>query len=298
MELKALILLATFNGERYLREQIDSILAQENVSLRVVAHDDGSTDGTVGILNEYQARHPNFFLLCDNITCGSAAKNFRHLILNVNASTDEAVFFADQDDIWLPSKVYQACKCVSVGVDLYSSALGIYSSAEGVTGILKPRFNPKKYDFLFQGLSAGCTYALSTRLFMLVKRFISDAWFRGNDFSHDWLIYSIARSHDCEIFHDQNHYIWYRQHGSNVQGAARGLKGILYRIKNINTGWYAEQIFWNTKLLANDSDDYRIVKAFEHRQILTLIGNVTKLRRSLIESVALVIFSMLRERRK
>lgn len=298
MELKALILLATFNGEEFLREQIDSILTQANVSLRVVAHDDGSTDRTVEILNEYQARHSNFFLLCDDTKCGSAAKNFRHLILNVDVGTNETVFFSDQDDIWMESKVYQACKRVSVGVDLYSSALGIYSAAGGVTGILKPNFTPKKYDFLFQGLSAGCTYALSPRLYTLVKGFISDAWFREHHFSHDWLVYSIARSRNCEIFHDQNYYIWYRQHSTNVQGAARGLHGAWYRIKNINVGWYEDQIFWNTKLLAKDSDDYRIMKAFEHRHLLILIGSITKLRRSLMESIALVIFSALRRRKR
>lgn len=97
------VLLATYNGERFLREQIDSILNQDYANLRVLARDDGSTDGTVSILKEYEERFPGRFrLMPPSAGTGGAKLNF--LIL-MKESTADYVCFADQDDVWLPTKV-------------------------------------------------------------------------------------------------------------------------------------------------------------------------------------------------
>src|SRR5271170_623792 len=97
------VLLATCNGERFLREQIDSILAQDYENIRILARDDGSTDSTVAILAEYGERFPGRFRVMPVQTpAGSAKGNF---LLLMKESTAGHICFADQDDVWLRDKV-------------------------------------------------------------------------------------------------------------------------------------------------------------------------------------------------
>jgi glycosyltransferase involved in cell wall biosynthesis len=100
------ILLATYNGERYLREQIDSLLAQTH-PVRVLARDDGSRDGTVSILRDYAERWPQrFALLEDDSGTGHAKWNFLRLTdTAVQIPGIDYLAFADQDDVWMPEKI-------------------------------------------------------------------------------------------------------------------------------------------------------------------------------------------------
>lgn len=95
------ILLATYNGERYLREQIDSLYAQTRKDWTLYVHDDGSTDGTRSILEEY-AREKDNFVILDYPSQKGASNNFFSLLRRVDA---DYYFFADQDDQWLPRKI-------------------------------------------------------------------------------------------------------------------------------------------------------------------------------------------------
>ncbi len=97
------ILLATYNGARYLPEMLASLDAQTGIDFRILVRDDGSTDGTRDILAAWAARQPQRVrLLPVDAPTGSASGNFGRLML---ASTADYVLFADQDDIWLPTKV-------------------------------------------------------------------------------------------------------------------------------------------------------------------------------------------------
>ncbi|SNT27901.1 Glycosyl transferase family 2 [Granulicella rosea] len=100
---EAEVLLATFNGARFLREQIDSILSQTYAPLRIVVSDDGSSDETPAILAEYASRLPDRFrVLPSRRPTGHPKWNFLRLM---QASTAPYVCFADQDDVWLPDKI-------------------------------------------------------------------------------------------------------------------------------------------------------------------------------------------------
>lgn len=97
------ILMATYNGEKYVRQQLDSILAQQDARWHLTVSDDGSTDGTSEILDEYAARYP------DRITryrsgqrFGQACGHFLHLMSRCDAPI---MMFCDQDDVWYPNKV-------------------------------------------------------------------------------------------------------------------------------------------------------------------------------------------------
>ena len=96
MDKKVLILLSTYNGERYIKEQIESLLKQENVKVSILVRDDGSTDGTINILNEYQKQGKLKWYTGENL---KPAKSFMNLV--ENAPEYEYYAFCDQDDVWL-----------------------------------------------------------------------------------------------------------------------------------------------------------------------------------------------------
>ena len=96
------ILLATYNGSKYLHEQLDSILNQSYGNINVIIRDDGSSDNTVMIIKEYEQKDSRVRLLNDNLGNLGFVRNFEELMKN---STSEYLMFSDQDDIWYNDKV-------------------------------------------------------------------------------------------------------------------------------------------------------------------------------------------------
>ena len=294
---KVAVLLATYNGADYLTEQLDSIFSQIGVSVTVYARDDGSTDTTVSILESYENESERLILLKGIAGGGSAAQNFKEIILSVDANEYSCVCFADQDDIWLPEKIKCALGKITDGYDLYSSSLTSFSEGDSSVVTIRGRVIFKEYDYLFQGLSAGCTYMLSPSFYSFVRFQIkNNRNVLDGVFSHDWLIYSMARSFKYSIYHDSSSKILYRQHSSNVQGSLAGIQGVLYRAKNIWAHWYYGQIMFNRNFIKNTPDEVIILNALESKNILFLIRNCLKFRRSFLECIALLIFSLLRKR--
>lgn len=100
--MKTSVALCTYNGEKYLKEQIDSILNQTKKVDEIVVCDDGSTDGTFSILEEYAAKSPEIFKIYRNETNLKSVKNFEKAI---SLCTGDVIFLSDQDDVWLEKKV-------------------------------------------------------------------------------------------------------------------------------------------------------------------------------------------------
>lgn len=96
------VCIATYNGEKYLREQIDSILNQLHDDDEIIVSDDGSTDSTIQILESYQDDRIRIFV---NTGIHGVNANFENALAN---ATGEYIFLSDQDDVWLPGKV-EAC---------------------------------------------------------------------------------------------------------------------------------------------------------------------------------------------
>ena len=96
------ILLATYNGSKYLHEQLDSILNQSYGNINVIIRDDGSSDNTVMIIKEYEQKDNRVKLLNDNLGNLGFVRNFEELMKN---STSDYIMFSDQDDIWYNDKV-------------------------------------------------------------------------------------------------------------------------------------------------------------------------------------------------
>ena len=98
------VLLSSYNGEKYIREQLDSILAQEGVNIQLLIRDDGSTDGTNSILTEYEQRCDNISVIY-GINVGVIQSFF---LLLEQAGSYPYIALADQDDVWLKQKLKRA----------------------------------------------------------------------------------------------------------------------------------------------------------------------------------------------
>ncbi len=100
--MKTSVAMCTYNGEKFLREQLDSILTQTLPVDEIIICDDGSTDNTVSILHEYEKKHTSVIKIYQNEKNLRSVKNFEK---SISLCTNEIIFLSDQDDEWLPHKV-------------------------------------------------------------------------------------------------------------------------------------------------------------------------------------------------
>ena len=239
---RILILLAAFNGARWIREQLDSILTQDGVDVRIIVRDDGSTDGTraeVGRLLEDE----RVTLLPPASPGGSAAQNFFALIRENAADDFDFVALADQDDIWNRNKLHRASNTLagtrSAG---YSSATtAIWSDGREV--VLSQRSTPTHSDFLFEGAGQGCTFVLTADFYMRFRLFATEHRpLTRNIHYHDWAVYAVARAWGLAWSFDSVPSVSYRQHTDNDTGARSSVAGISKRLSLMRRGWYGTQL--------------------------------------------------------
>ena len=105
------ILLAAYNGEKYIAQQIESIQSQTYQDWRLFIHDDGSQDDTVSICKRFDLSDERIFFLSDNVYGMGVA---RHFIYMLNFSTSSFVLFCDQDDVWFPDKLEKMLNAILV----------------------------------------------------------------------------------------------------------------------------------------------------------------------------------------
>lgn len=230
------VIMATFNPGDHLQEQLESILGQHGVSVKVTIFDDGSTNREA-LERLSDVMDPRVSLV-DCRPSGSAGKNFLRAIAAWDGPAADWISFSDQDDIWHEDKLFEGISYAkSQNADGYSSNLSIYDGSD-ITGVLAKSPKQKKYDHFFQGASAGCTYILKNSLFGKVNQIIStiDVQSLDKHISHDWLVYFISRMVGSRWAHDEKSYIFYRQHDSNVYGAKRGVFGAIARVSLLKDG--------------------------------------------------------------
>lgn len=159
------ILLATYNGEKYIAAQIYSILTQTLPNWRLIIHDDGSTDGTLRKIKEIQKHDDRIHIIEDNIICGGAANNFLHLLRN--SSQSEYVIFCDQDDIWFENKLEVLVKGFDSGKPMAIFCNGYsFSPDRGIISDHITAVYPEKLEdqlFLNAGIQ-GCSLMFNRAL--------------------------------------------------------------------------------------------------------------------------------------
>ena len=235
------VLIATYNGERFLAEQIESILKQTWQDFRILIHDDGSTDKTVEIIDEFVSRYPDKMIrMKDTVKCGSAVKNFMHLS---QYSEADYIMYCDQDDYWLPNKIELTLAKMQeletkAGKDIPILVFSTYALADENLKLLS--YKEKNMQIaschlelsrlVVQNYVTGCLMMVNKRLLTLAGEY------HEGILMHDWWFALIASAMG-EICHIKDVTMLYRQHTDNVVGAI-DVKSFRYRwarVKDKNT---------------------------------------------------------------
>lgn len=288
------ILLATYNGERWIREQLDSLSAQECVDLRVIVSDDQSSDGTMRLLSERASALALSILPTQSERFGSANRNFLRLVRDADIGNAEYVALADQDDIWHADKLARAIgRLQANGAAAYSSDFEAFWP-DGRKRIIKKSHAQKKFDHLFGSPGPGCTFVFTRALFMEMR-----VWVTAN-FSvlsqlwvHDWIMYAYARTHGHSWVIDSVATIRYRQHQSNEIGVNFGLKAVQRRLAVIKEGRYRHNIVIIAELTGTNLDCARALRRLSWSDRFWLIRHADQFRRSLTEVLALRVIFLL-----
>lgn len=224
------ILLSTYNGEDFLREQLDSILSQNEHSWRLLIRDDASSDATVEVIKEYCEKHPDTitFITDSETSPLGPAQSFNRLL---NKSKAPYVMFSDQDDVWLPEKIEKMLSVMkdmelasngSVPILLHSDLEVVNENLKNIADsfIKKNNLNPEIIDVKYLSLRnsvTGCS--------MMCNRSLLDLTLPIPDHAimHDWW-FAITASAFGRIEFISQSLVKYRQHSSNYYGATNRTK--------------------------------------------------------------------------
>lgn len=219
------VVLATYNGERYLREQLDSLLRQKGVSVKIFVRDDGSTDHTHEILDEYQSKALLKWYTGEHLNVQNG-----YLDLLKNAPRSDYYAFCDQDDVWDDDKLLIAVTELDemsaekpamyyCGQRLVNENLKLISTHK-IASDRSPHTN-----FLISNV-AGCTAVFNQCLVDAVNgaepNFI---------LMHDSWLFKVCLALGGNYYADSTAHINYRQHGNNVAGLNNGVKGKMKQVQ-------------------------------------------------------------------
>lgn len=187
MSTKVNIVMSTYNGEKYLREQMDSLLRQRYENIDIYVRDDGSKDNTVKILKEYEKSYGIHVIEGEN-------KGYAASFIEVLAAAEDGDYwsFCDQDDIWFPEKVSLAVKWLDGQKQdkplLYYSLSEMFDESGKSLGILEP----PRGSLCFRRSMTG-TFGVGFS--MVINRRMRDEMLKCDPYkthSHDWLAEAIA----------------------------------------------------------------------------------------------------------
>jgi rhamnosyltransferase len=287
---KIVILLAAYNGEKWIEQQIATILNQKDVDLYLYISVDISTDRTYKIVYDLSQNYSNIVVLPYGRRFGGAAPNFYRLLLEVPIENYDYVAFSDQDDIWLEEKLINAIDILErENAFGYSSDLVAFWE-NGKRKYIKKSFPQVPYDFLFESPGPGCTFVLK-RQFVLSLREYLKLYIQVNDLDwHDWIVYAYARTHSYKWIIDESSYIMYRQHKNNQLGVNAGVRAFFNRVKNIYSGYGITQSIKIIRFLHLENDLF-IARWLKNNRIryMTLAVEFNKCRRKSIDKIFYII---------
>lgn len=262
---KVLVLLSTYNGEKYLREQIDSIFLQEEVEVYCLVRDDGSNDGTISLLNDLKKIYSRLeFIVGKNL---GWKKSFKKLILDADYEVDYYAF-ADQDDVWLKNKLSRAIKILEKNKNepaLYYSDVYVTNERLEIIEIKKNLSPPlKKESSISMCYGQGCTMVFNSKLRELLLKKPSNSLI-----SHEHWVATVA-IYLGKVYHDKYCSMYYRQHLDNIFGSRKKNKFVLLKEwlknnKNYDEALCYEEIYYGySKILSEE--EKRTLNAFIQRK--------------------------------
>ena len=299
------IFMATYNGASFLREQLDSIERQSHARWVLIVSDDGSSDGTLAILEEYRRRWGSERLTIVSGPCKGYVANFLSLTCQQPVQAD---FYAwsDQDDIWHEDKLLVALnRLQSLPADLPSLYCGrtalILESGEAAG--YSPLFSraPGFANALVQNIGGGNTMVFNASARALLQQ--------AGDLlevpSHDWWAYLLISAVDGAVHYDSQPMVLYRQHGANLIGSNSSWEARMVRARMLLNGRFVD---WNTQNLralvsmrqhlssANQITLDRFVVAREKSIMPRVIGisRAGLYRQTLLGNIGLILAALLK----
>lgn len=236
--------MATYNGAKYLQEQLKSIEYQTASNWVLIISDDGSNDSTIKILRAFQKKMGSRKVLIKKGPNQGFAKNFLSLAIDTSIKADYFCF-ADQDDVWLPNKIQSAimkakniknvrAPYLYIGRTIYTNKnLDPYGTSKLMSK--KPSFE----NALIQSIAGG-----NTMLFNNATKNLLEKIGMVCPTSHDWWLYQIVSGSGGEIYYDKEPYVLYRQHSGAMIGGNTSFKSKIKRILNVINGNFKR---WNDK---------------------------------------------------
>lgn len=239
--MKISIALCTYNGEKYLAEQLQSLLNQTKLPDEIVVSDDGSKDNTLTILYEFQAKTNVKIRILEHKENLGVFKNFPFVI---SACEGDIIFTCDQDDVWMNTKLEKHCDVHLNHPDIdlvYSNADVVLNTPDHylyplweVKSILDPLNGKASFKSLvIKGQSiAGCCMSFKKEFFDKILPIPEKI------FHDDWLATSACLAGKIQGISES--LIKYRQHGNNVVGIIRGRKLSYYKSLFTNVSFYVK----------------------------------------------------------
>lgn len=240
-ETSVAVLMCTFNGERFLAEQIESILMQDHTNFRIYVSDDGSTDGTNAILEAYQTRLGEERLMILRGPGEGFAANFLSLLRHPQIEAD-CYAFADQDDVWETNKLRNAVSLIArepAGLPVvYSSRARLVDVCNVEIGLSREFRRPPSFrNAIIQSIGGGNT--------MVIDCWARDLACRAElcpVVSHDWWLYMLVTGAGGKMIFDTVPAVRYRQHEGNLVGMNVGWRMKLQRLRKLVSGEFRN---WN-----------------------------------------------------
>lgn len=250
--LRITILMALYEGEAHLHQQLDSLVGQDWPHWDLLVSDDGSRDGGPQLLAGFAARHMTHAVRVIDGPRKGFARNFMHLLLAAQAA--DAVAICDQDDVWLPAKLARAAAVLGRHSDQQPL---LYCARTRIVGpdlqeLAEAPFWRKPFGFanaLVQNVAAGNTIVLNGAALGLAQEAARRALAAGaaDVPAHDWWLYQLVTGAGGLVIRDPEPVLLYRQHPQNAMGRNDTPGAWRARLEKLISGVFAD---WNRRNIA------------------------------------------------
>jgi glycosyltransferase involved in cell wall biosynthesis len=261
------ILLGTYNGERFLEAQLDSLEAQSVTNWTLYVSDDGSTDATFDIIHRYQSKWGTDKIQYRLGPKKGFAQNFLSLACDTSIKADYYAF-CDQDDVWLPEKLSVAIEHIareSFPEQLYAYGSRTTYTDEKLKPIgLSPLFVfPRTFrNALIQSIAGG-----NTMVFNQATKTLLEKVGMVPTPAHDWWLYQLVTGAGGLMYYDPEPHILYRQHDRSLVGSNTSLKSLLIRFGMLLNGRFKK---WTDENIQSLNQAINFLKP-EHIETLKLL---------------------------
>lgn len=279
------ILLCTYEGQRYLAEQLDSFIKQSHTNWKIWVSDDGSVDDTLKILETYKQKLPPGRMSLQLGPAEGFAANFLSLTRKTNIEADYYAY-SDQDDIWEMDKLARAVHWLESIPQhipaLYCSRTRLVDANNKEIG-LSPLFAkpPSFANALMQNIGGGNTMVFNNAARTLLRET------EGNMpiVTHDWWAYIVVTGCGGKVFYDKTPSLRYRQHGGNLVGTNFTWAA---RFKRLRMLWQGQFRIWNESNITSlrqlqdklTPESREILERFAQARQMNLIFRLIHLKRS------------------